>query len=141
MGEVPHHYLSQVLLNLEICDLELAHFIEFIPGNSDNDFVINIVEVKRDREWFARELPKMKAFWDNVLDSREKGIETNKEYTLYKERCDKRKRKPKVEGDLVVKKTLPLFLPEIETDTVQTQETKVFKPKQQTKKVCLFIEE
>ena len=27
MGEVPHHYLSQVLLNLEICNLELAHFI------------------------------------------------------------------------------------------------------------------
>ena len=48
MGEVPHHYLSQVLLNLEICDLEIAHFIEFVPGNSDNDYVLNVVEVRRD---------------------------------------------------------------------------------------------
>ena len=80
MGEVPHHYLSQVLLNLEICDLELAHFIEFIPGNSDNDFQINIVEVKRDREWFAEQLPKMKEFWDSVINCRANGIESHPKY-------------------------------------------------------------
>ena len=140
MGEVPHHYVSQVLLNLEICDLELAHFIEFIPGNSDEDFVINIVEVKRDREWFAKELPKMKAFWDSVLESREKGIETNKEYSLYKERCDKRKRKPKIEGKEIniVNKSLPLFLPEIEeNESIACKTTKVTK----VTKVCLFIDE
>ena len=80
MGEVPHHYLSQVLLNLEICDLELAHFIEFIPGNSDTDFQINIVEVKRDREWFAEQLPKMKEFWDSVVNCRKNGIESHPKY-------------------------------------------------------------
>jgi len=92
MGEVPHHYLSQVLLNLEICDLELAHFIEYVPGNSDNDYQINIVEVKRDREWFARELPKMKAFWDSVRECREKGIETNQDYQKYRRRITNRKK-------------------------------------------------
>ena len=80
MGEVPHHYLSQVLLNLEICDLELAHFIEFVPGKSDDDFILNVVEVKRDREWFSKELPKMKKFWDDVLRYRVEGIHTHSKY-------------------------------------------------------------
>ena len=80
MGEVPHHYLSQVLLNLEICDLEMAHFIEYKPGKSDEDYIINIVEVKRDREWFSKEMPKMKAFWEDVLFYRKNGIETHPKY-------------------------------------------------------------
>jgi putative phage-type endonuclease len=80
MGEVPHHYLSQVLLNLEICDLELAHFIEYIPGKSDNDFVLNVVEVHRDRDWFKREFGKIKEFWDSVLFYRKNGIHTHPKY-------------------------------------------------------------
>jgi putative phage-type endonuclease len=84
MGEVPHHYLSQVLLNLEICDLELAHFIEFVPGNSDDSFQINVVEVKRDREWFSREMPKMKDFWDSILKYRSEGIHTHPKYRVRK---------------------------------------------------------
>lgn len=83
-GEVPEHYRSQVLLNLEICDLEMAHFIEFKPGKSDNDYVINIVEVPRDREWFARKLPVMKEFWDSVLEYRTKGIDTHPKYQYRK---------------------------------------------------------
>jgi putative phage-type endonuclease len=79
-GSVPHHYLSQVLLNLEICNLELAHFIEYCPGNSDESFEINIVEIHRDREWFLRELPKMKEFWDSIVKYREIGIQKNPEY-------------------------------------------------------------
>jgi putative phage-type endonuclease len=79
-GEVPHHYLAQVLLNLEICDLELAHFIEFVPGKSDMDFEMNIVEIPRDREWFARSLPVMREFWDSVLKYRSVGIEKHPDY-------------------------------------------------------------
>ena len=80
MGEVPSHYLSQVLLNLEICDLEIAHFIEYLPGNSDDDYIINIVEIKRNKIWFSKELPKMKAFWDSIVFYREKGIHTHPKY-------------------------------------------------------------
>jgi putative phage-type endonuclease len=88
MGEVPHHYLAQVLLNLEICDLEIAHFIEYIPGNSDDDFQMNIVEVKRDREWFAKRLPEMKAFWESVEKYRSIGIDKHPKYSSYKEKID-----------------------------------------------------
>ena len=87
-GEVPHHYLAQVLLNLEICNLELAHFIEYIPGNSDDSYEINIVEVKRDREWFKEKLPVMRAFWEDVLKYRAQGIDKHPKYKKYKERSD-----------------------------------------------------
>jgi putative phage-type endonuclease len=105
MGEVPHHYLSQVLLNLEICDLELAHFIEFVPGNSDNSFQINVVEVKRDREWFAKELPKMRQFWESVLKYRADGIQTHPKFKVPKKRA-----KPEPGLTLNIVKQAPCFV-------------------------------
>jgi len=104
MGEVPHHYLSQVLLNLEICDLEMAHFIEFVPGKSDDDFVLNVVEVKRNREWFSKELPKMRQFWDEVLFYRKEGITKHPKY-----RKPRQKETPGVTLDLRTKE--PRFIP------------------------------
>ena len=80
LGEVPHHYLSQVLLNLEICDLEMAHFIEYVPGKSDSDFILNVVEIKRDREWFSKEFPKIKKFWDDVIFYRKEGIDKHPKF-------------------------------------------------------------
>ena len=88
MGEIPHHYLAQVLLNLEICNLEIAHFIEYIPGKSDTDFQMNIVEIMRDREWFSSKLPEMKEFWDSVVKYREIGIDKHPKYAAYKKRSD-----------------------------------------------------
>jgi hypothetical protein len=87
-GEIPHHYLSQVLLNLEICNLEIANFIEYVPGNSDDDYEINIVEVKRDRQWFAENLSKMKEFWDSILQYRNIGIDKHPNYNSYIERSN-----------------------------------------------------
>ena len=92
-GEVPHHYLAQVLLNLEICNLEIAHFIEFVPGNSDDSYEINIVEVLRDREWFKTNLVIIKEFWDSVLKYREIGIKEHPKYKNYKDRVDRNKAK------------------------------------------------
>ena len=80
MGEVPEHYLSQVLLNLEICNLELGHFIEYSPGKSDEDYILNVVPVHRNREWFAKSLPKMKDFWDSVVKYREIGLDKHPDY-------------------------------------------------------------
>jgi putative phage-type endonuclease len=82
MGEIPSYYMGQVQLNLEICNLEIAHFIEYRPAsmNEDNQPILNVVEIKRDREWFARSLPVFKEFWDNVLHYREIGIEKHPKY-------------------------------------------------------------
>ena len=110
-GEVPHHYLSQVLLNLEICDLELAHFIEFVPGKADNDYEINIVEVHRDREWFRENVGKMKEFWDSVLKYREIGIEKHPKYlkTPSKRKNDSPDQGVTLDLSSVIKE-LPMFI-------------------------------
>jgi len=138
MGEVPHHYLSQVLLNLEICDLDLAHFIEFIPGNSDNDFVINIVDVHRDREWFAKEPPKMKKFWDSVLEAREKGIENIPEYQKHKKRAPRKSSPPKGETLTINQSYFINDEPEIEQPEIEQPLKKVNEPLKKVNKP-LFI--
>ena len=69
--EVPGYYLPQIQLLLEIMDLEVCDFLQYKEGPPE-EFVV--VEVPRDREWFAHYLPVMKAFWDRVLEMRAKGI-------------------------------------------------------------------
>jgi putative phage-type endonuclease len=69
--EVPVYYLPQIQLLLEIMDLEVCDFLQYKTGPPE-EYVI--VEVKRDREWFARYLPVMKAFWDKVIESRTNGL-------------------------------------------------------------------
>ena len=69
--EVPGYYLPQIQLLLEIMDLEVCDFVQYKEGPPE-EFVV--VEVPRDREWFAHYLPVMKAFWDRVLAMRKKGI-------------------------------------------------------------------
>ena len=69
--EVPGYYLPQIQLLLEIMDLEMCDFVQYKEGPPE-EFVV--VEVPRDREWFAKYLPVMKAFWDRVLEMRKKGI-------------------------------------------------------------------
>ena len=119
-GQVPHHYLSQILLNLEICNLELAHFIEFVPGNSDDNFVINIVDVKRDREWFKNELPKIKDFWDSVLKYRSEGIDKHPKYASYKKRSDSFSSRVKKVKE--VKEVIPTFIDFIEIEEDHTDD-------------------
>jgi len=69
--EVPVYYLPQIQLLLEIMDLEVCDFLQYKVGPPE-EYVI--VEVQRDREWFAKYLPVMKAFWDRVLEHRQKGM-------------------------------------------------------------------
>ena len=52
-------------------DLEVCDFVQYKTGPPE-EFVV--VEVPRDREWFAQYLPVMKDFWDRVLAMRVKGI-------------------------------------------------------------------
>lgn len=68
--KVPVYYMPQIQLLLEIMNLEECDFIQYCEEKD----VIKIIRVQRDREWFAENLPKMKAFWDRVLYKRENGI-------------------------------------------------------------------
>jgi hypothetical protein len=61
-----------VQLCMEICDADSCWFVQYRPArNFWEDEIMSVIEVKRDREWFAEILPKARAFWDDVLYYRE----------------------------------------------------------------------
>lgn len=66
-GEVPEHYLPQIQVGMEVTGAEEAIFVEYKPSVSrypepDSPEVFEITRVTRDREWFRRNLPKLKEF-------------------------------------------------------------------------------
>jgi hypothetical protein len=63
-GTVPHHYYAQVQLNVFICGLSHADFVEFRP---EPNFVLSIVRVYPDRAWLAESIPKMRAFHELMV--------------------------------------------------------------------------
>jgi putative phage-type endonuclease len=60
-GQIPEYYFPQVQLNMFICDLEIADFIEYRPPNE-----INIVRVNRDDVWLEENLKKLEKFWKEI---------------------------------------------------------------------------
>jgi hypothetical protein len=55
-------------LCMEICDAESCWFVQYRPARIFwEDEIMSIIEVKRDREWFAEKLPIARSFWDDVL--------------------------------------------------------------------------
>lgn len=78
-AKVPKHYLPQVQLQLEITDLEECDFIQYRPASTEGTVPVRpeefvVVRVKRDREWFAKHLPAMKAAWDRICAGRASGL-------------------------------------------------------------------
>jgi len=74
-GTIPNYYLPQVQLNLFICGLKKADFIEYYPPNK-----INIVRVNRDEKWLEENLIVLAEFWKDVEHYREIGIENHPEH-------------------------------------------------------------
>ena len=73
----PKYYLPQIQLLLEVLDLEACDFIQYRPAGflkPDAPEEFDVIEVVRDREWFARILPIAKAFWDEVILRRKYGL-------------------------------------------------------------------
>ena len=84
-GQVPLHYQAQIQLCMEIMDVESCFFVQYAPIEISwpNEAVFDVTVVPRDREWFAKYLPVMKAFWDKVLYFREHIDELPKPCLLY----------------------------------------------------------
>lgn len=73
LSTVPSHYLPQLQMCMEILDLEEADFIEYKPAETNwpRPEEFQVINVKRDREWWKTNFPIMKAFWEKVLYYRE----------------------------------------------------------------------
>jgi len=81
-GEVPTYYLPQVQLNMFILDLEIADFIEYIPGTHGR-MELNIVRVHRDEEWFDKSFEILESFWKEVVEWRSKDISEHPDYKKF----------------------------------------------------------
>lgn len=66
---VPEYYRAQVQMLLEILDLELAHFVEYRPETTFSAKEFQVVEIQRDRGWFAAHFPCMRAFCDELFNT------------------------------------------------------------------------
>ena len=100
-AKVPKHYWPQVQLQLEITDLEECDFIQYRPGKTKRECIecracnlgvfgcdceyVNVPDpahpeefvvtrIKRDREWFQKNLPAMRAAWDRICEGRKNGL-------------------------------------------------------------------
>jgi len=82
-GQIPVYYYPQVQLNMFILDLEIADFVEYMPGIGSTQVEMNIVRVHRDEEWFSNNFPILQAFWNEVEFWRTKDIKTHPEYNKY----------------------------------------------------------
>ena len=85
-GYIPEYYYPQVQLNLFICDLSIADFIEFCPKTNK----LNIVRIAKDYNWINKYVPILINFWKEVVKYREIGIENHEEYKKKKVRDEKR---------------------------------------------------
>jgi putative phage-type endonuclease len=69
-NKVPKHYLPQIQILLEVLNLDECDFIQYRPEPLE----YQVTTIKRDRDWFAERLPKLQAFWDEVIYKRENGL-------------------------------------------------------------------
>ena len=64
-GEVPHHYVSQVQIQMFVCGLDETIFVQYRPASlTKAEPFIDITWVKRDDAWLAENIPKLKQFFD-----------------------------------------------------------------------------
>ena len=88
-GKIPEYYLPQVQLNLFICDLRVADFIEYLPPNT-----MNIVRVYRDQRWLDKNIPILESFWKDVEHYRSCDIKTHPNFPKQKRILDLKTEEP-----------------------------------------------
>jgi len=69
-NKVPKHYLAQLQVLMEVLDLDDCDFIQYRP----DPYEYVVVNVPRDRQWFSDRLPKLREFWEEVLNKRNNGL-------------------------------------------------------------------
>ena len=82
-GKIPEYYLPQVQLNLFICDLRVADFIEYLPPDT-----MNIVRVYRDKKWLDKNIPILQEFWQEVEYYRNNDIKLHPKFPKQKRTLD-----------------------------------------------------
>ena len=82
-GYIPEYYVPQVQLNMFICNLNVADFIEYLPPDK-----MNIVRVYRNQQWLDDNLPKLKIFWESVEYYRKNDVKKHPKFPKEKKNID-----------------------------------------------------
>jgi putative phage-type endonuclease len=62
-GHVPEHYYPQLQIQMEVCDLDQAIFVQYKPATPTTERVLSISMVARDRQWFSDNADTLFQFW------------------------------------------------------------------------------
>jgi len=82
-GKIPEYYYPQVQLNMFICGLDVADFIEYLPPKT-----MNIVRVYKNSEWLDKNLVILEKFWKEVEYYRINDIKTHEKFKRQKKILD-----------------------------------------------------
>lgn len=69
-GGVPKLYYPQVQIQLECMDLEMAHYVEYLPRLEGRDEALLVVPVTRDRQWFRENVDRLYEAYKEILARR-----------------------------------------------------------------------
>jgi putative phage-type endonuclease len=64
--KIPDYYYPQVQVCMEILDINSSFFIQYRPQSENEDEILDILEIHRDKQWFNDNLPLMHSFWKDV---------------------------------------------------------------------------
>lgn len=67
--EVPCYYYPQIQVQLEVCDIDECVFIQYKPKTNDQEEVLDILTVPRDKMWFENNFKLLEDFWNEWQDS------------------------------------------------------------------------
>jgi putative phage-type endonuclease len=68
-SQIPSYYIPQIQIQMEVCNIDECHFMQYRPPTTFENGVVDIVSVKRDNRWFREEcLPILSEFWHNVVE-------------------------------------------------------------------------
>ena len=88
LNEIPKYYYPQVQLNLFICGLRLADFIEYRPESPGKDEILNIVRVHLDMNWINKNFLILQKFCKEVEHYRNIGIQNHPNFKTPKRQID-----------------------------------------------------
>ena len=84
-GYCPEYYYPQVQLNMLICNVNIADFIEYVP----NTKTLFITRIFKNDDWLNKSFPTLISFWKEVEHYRGIGIDKHDDYTKINDRVNK----------------------------------------------------
>ena len=67
---IPHHYIPQLMLQMEVFDIDVTHFVQFKPPQRGQPMQYTCIEIHRNRDWFIEREKVFNDFWARVLAKR-----------------------------------------------------------------------